>query len=80
MSSVKNAKMILISQTEPMYIIMNNRITEDCVKLLTSSHAFLLAQTDKNILSYPQITQVVQLFVNGVSYSLLRKVHKFLSR
>lgn len=75
-SSVKDAKMILISQTDPMLVIINDKANEDCIKLLTSSHTFLLARTDENVLASPDLVQVAQFSVKGASYSLLRKSAK----
>lgn len=42
---------------------------------MAASHSFLLARTDKSILSYPQITQVAEFFVGDISYSILRKTN-----
>ncbi|KAF5305398.1 hypothetical protein FQR65_LT07724 [Abscondita terminalis] len=73
-SSVKNAKMILISQTEPLLVIINANATDDCIKLLTSSQAFLLARTDSATLSCPDIVVVAQFSFKNTSYSLYKQV------
>ncbi|KAB0802399.1 hypothetical protein PPYR_04585 [Photinus pyralis] len=75
-SSVTDAKMVLISQTDPMLVIINDKVNEDCVKLVTSSHAFLLARTGGSNMTSADLVEVAQFSVLGESYSLLRKSAK----
>ncbi|KAF5286879.1 hypothetical protein FQA39_LY00412 [Lamprigera yunnana] len=72
-SSVKDAKMILISQTEPMLIILNNKVNEDCIKLLTSSHALLLGRSDINTSSCTDLVTIAQFSYQNTSYSLYKQ-------
>ncbi|KAK4881873.1 hypothetical protein RN001_005192 [Aquatica leii] len=72
-SAVKDAKMILITQTEPMLVIINDKVTEDCAKLLTSSHAFLLAHTNTSDLFLSDLVAVAQFTFQNTSYSLYKQ-------
>lgn len=65
---------MIISQSDPLFVIVNDVINDDLVKLVTSSHAFVLAHSPKKIMSYPEIVQVAQFMVKGKSLSLVRKV------
>lgn len=64
----------MIQESLPLLIVYDNIIRDDVVSLVTSSHAFLLVRTDKNILSHPQIVQVAQFNIGNISYSIIRKV------
>lgn len=75
---MKDPKEVNVSQTDPLLVILNDNINDDIVKFISSSCGLLICRTNKNILSYPEIVQVAQCTVNGTSYSLLRKVSKFI--
>lgn len=67
----------IISQTDPLLVIINDKINDDLVKLLKSSHAFVLCKTDKKIFAYPQLVQFAQYRIDGQEYSLIRRVSCF---
>lgn len=64
----------IISQTDPLLVVINDKINDDLVKLLKSSHAFVLCKTDKKILTYPQLVEFSQYSIEGEDYSLIRRV------
>ncbi|KAJ8967373.1 hypothetical protein NQ314_002933 [Rhamnusium bicolor] len=74
-SIVNDIKQIVIQQSYPLLLVVNDVANEEILKLVSSSHAFLLSRTDKTILSQTGVIQVAQFTVDDVSYSLLKKVN-----
>lgn len=72
---MKDVKQIIVQQSYPLLLILNDVAGENILRLVALSHAFLLTKTDKTILSQPEVIQVAQFSVGDASYSLLRKVH-----
>lgn len=64
----------MITQNDPLLIVINDYITDEAVKTVSGSNAFLLLKSDKNILSYPELVEVAQHRIGGELYSILRKV------
>ncbi|KAJ8980787.1 hypothetical protein NQ317_004788 [Molorchus minor] len=75
LSSVNDVKQIVVQQSYPLLLVVNDVAKQDILKLVASSHAFLLSKTDKSILSNPNIIQVAQFAVGDISYSILRKIN-----
>ncbi|XP_018570431.1 fatty acid synthase-like [Anoplophora glabripennis] len=74
-SLASGVKQIIVQQSYPLLLILNDVAGEDVLKLVALSHAFLLTKTDKALLSQPEIIQVGQFNVNNTSYSILRRVN-----
>lgn len=72
--TAKDAKQVLVQNAYPLLIINNAPIKEDLAKVLSSSHAFAIVQSDKNVLSYPGIIEVASFTYNTQKYSILRRV------
>lgn len=64
----------MITQNDPLLIVVNDYITEDAAKTVVGSNAFLLLKSDKNVLSYPGLIEVAQHRIGAELYSVLRKV------
>ncbi|KAJ8961709.1 hypothetical protein NQ318_021309 [Aromia moschata] len=75
LNTVKDLKKIVIQESYPVLLVINDVANENVLKLIESSHAFLLCKTDKSILSQVDVIQVAQFTVDNVSYSILRKVN-----
>ncbi|KAJ8922067.1 hypothetical protein NQ315_008708 [Exocentrus adspersus] len=72
---VKEVDHMIVQQSCPLLLIVNDVAGEEVLKLVASSHAFLLTKTDKSLLSEPNIIQVAQFSVDDVSYSILRRIN-----
>ncbi|RZB84952.1 fatty acid synthase, partial [Asbolus verrucosus] len=73
-NSVKDSRLIVVQHTHPLLVILNDIVKEDLIKVIASSHAFLLTRTDKSALNYPQIVQIAQFTVDNISYSILHQI------
>lgn len=72
--TASDARQVVVQTAYPLLIIKNGPISEELAKIISSSHAFLLAKTDKNILSHPDVVEVANFTHQGQKYSILRKV------
>ncbi|CAG9765257.1 unnamed protein product [Ceutorhynchus assimilis] len=73
--TAKDAKQVVVQTAYPLLIIHNGSINDEIAKVVSSSHAFSLVKTDKNILSYPSIITVASFTYQGQEYSILRKAN-----
>lgn len=65
-----------MSQSDPLLVIINDYINGDLNKLLINSHAFALCKTNDKISTYSDIVEYSNYIVNGIQYSLIRKVRR----
>ncbi|KAL1508883.1 hypothetical protein ABEB36_003705 [Hypothenemus hampei] len=73
--TVKEVKQIVVQSAYPLLIVQNAPLSEEVAKIVSYSHAFLLVKTDKNVLSYSNIVEVMNFSCKGQSYSVLRKAN-----
>lgn len=64
----------IVSQSDPLLVVMNGHINDDLAKFLINSHAFALCKTDDKISKYPEIVEFAHFIIDNVQYSLIRKV------
>ncbi|XP_060524806.1 fatty acid synthase-like [Cylas formicarius] len=74
-SIAKDVKQVAIQHSYPLLLVFNDQLTEDIAKVVATTHAFLLVQTGKTILSYPELVTVSEFSYEDVSYSILRKAN-----
>ncbi|XP_066247499.1 fatty acid synthase-like [Euwallacea similis] len=75
-TTVKNANQVVVHKAYPHLIIHNGPINDELAKIVSSSHAFLIVMTDKNILSNSTIVEVSSFLVNGKKYSILKRANE----
>lgn len=67
---------MIIQNAYPFLLVLNDTPNESILKLISSTHGFLLARTSKSALSNPQIIKIANFVVNGVDYSIYRRISK----
>ncbi|XP_066149955.1 fatty acid synthase-like isoform X1 [Euwallacea fornicatus] len=74
-TTAEDPKQVTVHKTHPFLIIHNGPINDKLAKIVSTSDAFLIVKTDKNILSNSTIVEVSDFLVNGQKYSILRKAN-----